>query len=257
VNWRRTQAWCDAMETRSAGCGSRRRAAAARARAAPGPSTSRAGGHPPGPHRAGPTAAAPCSRSSRGARHLPWSGHRARARPAPLREPEPRAALQRHPPRAAGARAVRHLRRVRIHRRPRAAGHLRGGRARHRAARPPGARPIEAIAPTILCLLGLPVPDGMDAPRCSIPDSQARAATPLTYVPDVAPTAAAGDEGYASEEDVKQVEAGCARSGTSSERLPGADRSLLPALRRCGRRPGGRPPPERWDGRARATRSPS
>ena len=69
-------------------------------------------------------------------------------------------------------------------------------------------RPIEAIAPTILCLLGLPVPDGMDAPpMLEFLTPQARAATPLTYVPDVAPTAAAGDEGYASEEDREQVEA--------------------------------------------------
>ncbi len=69
-------------------------------------------------------------------------------------------------------------------------------------------RPIEAIAPTILCLLGLPVPDGMDAPpMLEFLTPQARAATPLTYVPDVAPTAAGGDEGYASEEDRKQVEA--------------------------------------------------
>src|SRR5439155_1762403 len=68
--------------------------------------------------------------------------------------------------------------------------------------------PIEAIAPTILCLLGLPVPDGMDAaPMLEFLTPQARAATPLTYVPDVAPTAAAGDEGYASEEDREQVEA--------------------------------------------------
>jgi predicted AlkP superfamily phosphohydrolase/phosphomutase len=69
-------------------------------------------------------------------------------------------------------------------------------------------KPIEALAPTILCLLGLPVPDGMDAPpMLEFLTPEARAATALTYVPDVAPAAVAEDGGYASEQDREQVEA--------------------------------------------------
>lgn len=69
-------------------------------------------------------------------------------------------------------------------------------------------KPIEAIAPTILAFMGLPVPDGMDAPpMMEFLTPEARAATPVTFVPDVDPAAPSDDDGYASEEDREQVEA--------------------------------------------------
>lgn len=69
-------------------------------------------------------------------------------------------------------------------------------------------KPIESLAPTILCLLGLPIPDGMDgAPVLDFLTPEKRAATPVTYVPDTDPTSASEDDAYASEEDRAQVEA--------------------------------------------------
>ena len=69
-------------------------------------------------------------------------------------------------------------------------------------------KPIEALAPTILALLGLPIPDGMDAPpMIEFLTPEAREATPVRYVADTA-RAERGDEGaYESEEDREQVEA--------------------------------------------------
>jgi predicted AlkP superfamily phosphohydrolase/phosphomutase len=67
--------------------------------------------------------------------------------------------------------------------------------------------PIEALAPTILSLLGLPVPDGMDAaPLLSLLTPEARATTPIQYVADVDPVAVE-DGGWSSDEDRAQVEA--------------------------------------------------
>lgn len=67
--------------------------------------------------------------------------------------------------------------------------------------------PIEACAPTILCLLGLPVPDGMDAaPLVELLTPAARAALPVRHVPD-ADAAPAGGEGWQSDADRAQVEA--------------------------------------------------
>jgi predicted AlkP superfamily phosphohydrolase/phosphomutase len=67
--------------------------------------------------------------------------------------------------------------------------------------------PIEALAPTILCLLGLPVPDGMDAaPLLGVLTPEAQAATPVRYVADSDPTPI-DEAGWSSEEDRAQVEA--------------------------------------------------
>jgi predicted AlkP superfamily phosphohydrolase/phosphomutase len=67
--------------------------------------------------------------------------------------------------------------------------------------------PIEALAPTILCLLGIPVPDGMDAPPLlDLLTPEARAAAPLRYVPDSDP-APVDDEGWRSADDQAEVEA--------------------------------------------------
>ena len=67
--------------------------------------------------------------------------------------------------------------------------------------------PIEALAPTILCLLGVPVPDGMDAPPLlDFLTPEARAATPVRYVPDREPDAVE-DEGWRSRADQATVEA--------------------------------------------------
>jgi predicted AlkP superfamily phosphohydrolase/phosphomutase len=69
-------------------------------------------------------------------------------------------------------------------------------------------KPIEALAPSILTFMGLPVPDGMDAPpMVDFLTPEARATTPVTYVPDVDPVATSVDDGYGSEEDREQVEA--------------------------------------------------
>ncbi len=57
-----------------------------------------------------------------------------------------------------------------------------------------GEAPIEAIAPTTLCLLGLGVPAGMDAPPLlDILTPQARAATTVEIVEDLAPSRGACD----------------------------------------------------------------
>jgi len=69
-------------------------------------------------------------------------------------------------------------------------------------------KPIEAIAPTILCLMGLAIPDGMDAkPLLDLLTPEARAALPVRYVPDADPIHGGDDDPYASEEDRAQVEA--------------------------------------------------
>jgi predicted AlkP superfamily phosphohydrolase/phosphomutase len=66
---------------------------------------------------------------------------------------------------------------------------------------------LEALAPTILVLLGLPVPDGMDAaPLTSWLTPEAAAALPVRHVPDADPTPLEG-EGYRSEAERAQVEA--------------------------------------------------
>jgi predicted AlkP superfamily phosphohydrolase/phosphomutase len=66
---------------------------------------------------------------------------------------------------------------------------------------------LEAIAPTILALLGVPVPDGMDAaPLTDWFTPEARAALPVRYAPDAEPTALP-TEGYRSEAERAQVEA--------------------------------------------------
>jgi hypothetical protein len=71
-----------------------------------------------------------------------------------------------------------------------------------------GEKPIEVLAPTILCLLGLPLPEGMDAgPVLEFLTPEARVATPVRYVPDGEPAPSGGDEGYGSDEDRAQVEA--------------------------------------------------
>ncbi len=67
--------------------------------------------------------------------------------------------------------------------------------------------PIEALAPTILCLLGVPVPDGMDVkPLLELLTPAARATTPVRYVPDRDPDVV-DDEGWRSEADQAAVEA--------------------------------------------------
>jgi len=67
--------------------------------------------------------------------------------------------------------------------------------------------PIEALAPTILWLLGVPVPDGVDAPPLlDLMTAKARAAAPVQYVPDSDP-APVDETGWRSEEDRAEVEA--------------------------------------------------
>jgi predicted AlkP superfamily phosphohydrolase/phosphomutase len=69
-------------------------------------------------------------------------------------------------------------------------------------------KPIESIAPTVLAMFGIPIPDGMDAPPLlDFLTPEARAGTSVTYVPDVDPAPASEDDGYGSEEDRAQVEA--------------------------------------------------
>jgi arylsulfatase A-like enzyme len=69
-------------------------------------------------------------------------------------------------------------------------------------------KPIESIAPTVLALMGIPIPDGMDAPPLlDFLTPEERAARPVRYVPDVDPAPPSDDEGYTSEEDRAQVEA--------------------------------------------------
>jgi predicted AlkP superfamily phosphohydrolase/phosphomutase len=75
----------------------------------------------------------------------------------------------------------------------------------------PGGRgapaPIEALAPTILRLLGLPVPDGMDAePLRDLLTPAAAAALTVRYEPDRDPAPTAPD-GWESDADQAQVEA--------------------------------------------------
>jgi predicted AlkP superfamily phosphohydrolase/phosphomutase len=66
-----------------------------------------------------------------------------------------------------------------------------------------GSAPIEAIAPTTLCLLGLGVPAGMDAaPMLDLLTPEARAAIKIEMVEDAAPVRAALDVA----EDQSQVE---------------------------------------------------
>jgi hypothetical protein len=66
-----------------------------------------------------------------------------------------------------------------------------------------GSAPIEAIAPTTLCLLGLGVPAGMDAaPMLDLLTPEARAAVKMEVVEDVAPVRNALDVA----EDQSQVE---------------------------------------------------
>ena len=66
-----------------------------------------------------------------------------------------------------------------------------------------GAAPIEAIAPTTLCLLGLGVPAGMDAgPMLDLLTPEARATIKIEMVEDTAPVRAALDVA----EDQSQVE---------------------------------------------------
>ena len=60
---------------------------------------------------------------------------------------------------------------------------------------------IESIAPTVLALLELPIPDGMEAsPLLHVLTPAARAATPIRFVPDAARDAA-GTDGWESAED--------------------------------------------------------
>jgi predicted AlkP superfamily phosphohydrolase/phosphomutase len=74
----------------------------------------------------------------------------------------------------------------------------------------PGGRveplPLEALAPTILALLGVPVPDGMDAPpREDLFTSALRAARPVRRQPDRDPDPPAGD-GVLSADEREAVE---------------------------------------------------
>lgn len=67
--------------------------------------------------------------------------------------------------------------------------------------------PLAALAPTILVLLGLPVPDGMDeAPLTELLTSEARAALPVRTEPDVDPPPPDGD-GYRTAAERAEVEA--------------------------------------------------
>jgi predicted AlkP superfamily phosphohydrolase/phosphomutase len=67
--------------------------------------------------------------------------------------------------------------------------------------------PIEALAPTVLCLLGLPVPDGMDAaPLRELLTPAAAATLAVRYEPDRDP-AAEGPDGWESPADQAEVEA--------------------------------------------------
>jgi len=209
VNWRRTQAWCDAMETRSAGVW-----------------LNVAGRQPHGRVQPGADYEAVREDIRRGLTELTDGGRpvfevvarREDIYRGPVTELAPDLLLYANPGHGLRFNGIRPELRARA---PFATFAEYGFTGAHEpqgiyVVAGPGIaplgrqepRPIEAIAPTILCLLGLPVPDGMDAPpMLEFLTPQARAATPLTYVPDVAPTAAAGDEGYASEEDRKQVEA--------------------------------------------------
>ena len=77
--------------------------------------------------------------------------------------------------------------------------------------------PIEALAPTILCLLGLPVPDGMDAaPLLSLLTPEARDDTPLRWRP-IAIRRQPKTAPSAPTRTVRRSRPGCGRSGTSSE----------------------------------------
>jgi len=67
--------------------------------------------------------------------------------------------------------------------------------------------PIEALAPTILALLGVAIPDGMDAaPLLDLLTPEARATTSVSYVADSDPTPT-DDQGWRSDDDRAQVEA--------------------------------------------------
>ena len=209
VNWRRTQAWCDAMETRSAGVW-----------------LNVAGRQPHGHVQPGAEYEAVREDIRRGLTELTDGGRpvfkvvarREDVYRGPVTELAPDLLLYANPSHGLRFNGIRPELRARA---PFATFAEYGFTGAHEpqgiyVVAGPGIaplgrqepRPIEAIAPTILCLLGLPVPDGMDAPpMLEFLTPQARAATPLTYVPDVAPMAAAGDEGYASEEDREQVEA--------------------------------------------------
>jgi hypothetical protein len=69
-----------------------------------------------------------------------------------------------------------------------------------------GSAPIESIAPTVLCLLGLPIPDDMDAdPLLHLLTPEVRASTEVRYAPGKAADAAE-EAGWLSEEDQSQVE---------------------------------------------------
>jgi len=69
-------------------------------------------------------------------------------------------------------------------------------------------RPIEALAPTILSLLGVPIPDGMDAePMLDLLTPEARGATPVRRAPDADPAPLPADGDAASAEDQAQIEA--------------------------------------------------
>ena len=68
--------------------------------------------------------------------------------------------------------------------------------------------PLEAIAPTVLALLGVPIPDGMDAPpQLAWLTPEARAALPVQFVPDRDPTPGTDVDGYESDQDRQEVEA--------------------------------------------------
>lgn len=65
---------------------------------------------------------------------------------------------------------------------------------------------IEAVAPTILCLLGLPIPDDMDAaPLLDVLTPELRASSTVQYMADRAADATEGG-GWLSEDDQSQVE---------------------------------------------------
>jgi predicted AlkP superfamily phosphohydrolase/phosphomutase len=67
-------------------------------------------------------------------------------------------------------------------------------------------KPIEALAPTIISLLGLPIPDGMDAePLLDFLTADARAATRVSYVPDADPPPPS--DGEYDSADQAQIEA--------------------------------------------------